>query len=312
MAQTGIIFDIKKYAINDGPGIRTTVFFQGCPLSCWWCHNPESQSRTPTLMYRANRCVLCGECTLVCPQNGIQIFPSPNGRETRSEGNIAITDRSKCDVCGTCAETCYYGAREISGREVTVEEVLAEIERETPFHDQSGGGVTFSGGEPLMQRSFLLALLSACRERDIHTVVDTSGYTTWEALDSIRGFVDLFLYDLKLMESERHIQYTGVSNEPILRNLKLLSEHGNSVYVRIPLIPGVNDDKENLRQFGELLASLPNVTGVELMGYHDIAAAKYEALGMSYRLNGTKPPTAEQKGEAGSILEEYGLKAKIS
>ena len=300
MAQTGIIFDIKKYAINDGPGIRTTVFFQGCPLSCWWCHNPESQPRKPALMYRANRCVLCRECATVCPQSGIKI----NGS--------ALTDRSKCDVCGTCAETCYYGAREVSGREVTVDGVLAEIERETPFHDQSGGGVTLSGGEPLMQRSFLLALLRACRERDIHTVVDTSGYTTWEALDSVREYVNLFLYDLKLMDDGLHTQYTGVSNQPILRNLKLLSEHGQSLYVRIPLIPSVNDDEENLRQSANFFAGLPNITGVELMGYHDIAAAKFEALGMAYRLNGTKPPTAEHLQQAGSILEEYGFKVKIS
>ena len=251
-------------------------------------------------MYRANRCVLCGECALVCPQSGIQV----NGS--------AQTDRSKCDVCGTCAESCYYGAREVSGREVTVEDVLTEIERETPFHDQSGGGVTFSGGEPLMQRKFLLALLQACRKRDIHTVVDTSGYTTWEALDSIRKFVDLFLYDLKLMDDTLHAQYTGVSNQPILRNLKLLSEHGHPIYIRIPLIPGLNDHETNLRASAELLASLPNVTGVELMGYHDIAAAKYEALGTSYQLNGTKPPTAEHLQQAGSILEEYGLKVKIS
>ena len=251
-------------------------------------------------MYRANRCVLCGECALVCPQNGIRI----NGS--------AQTDRSKCDVCGTCEESCYYGAREVYGREVTVEEVLAEIERETPFHDQSGGGVTFSGGEPLTQRQFLLELLQACHERDIHTVVDTSGYTSWEALNSIRKFVKLFLFDLKLIDDELHFKYTGVSNEPILRNLKLLSEHRHPVYVRIPLIPGVNDDETNLRQSAELLASLTNVTGLELMGYHEIAAAKYEALGMTYRLNGTKPPTAEHLQQAGTILEEYGLKVKIS
>ena len=163
-----------------------------------------------------------------------------------------------------------------------------------------------------MQRSFLLALLRACRERDTHTVVDTSGYTTWEALDSVREYVNLFLYDLKLMDNEQHIQYTGVSNEPILRNLRLLSEHGHPVYVRIPLIPGVNDTEENLRESAELLTSLSNVTGVELMGYHDIAAAKYEALGMLYQLNGTKPPTADHMQKAGSILEEYGLKVKTS
>lgn len=251
-------------------------------------------------MYRRNRCVLCGECAEVCPQNGIRI-----------NGN-ALTDRSKCNVCGTCAEICYHGAREVSGKEMSVTEVMKEIERDTPFYDQSGGGVTFSGGEPLMQRSFLLTLLRACRESDIHKVVDTSGYSSWEALDSIREYVDLFLYDLKLMNDARHIQYTGVSNHLILNNLKLLTEHEHPVYARIPLIPGVNDDEENLHQSGEFLAPLPNITGVELMGYHDIAAAKYEALGMAYQLNGTKPPTAEHMQLAGRILEEYGLKVKIS
>jgi pyruvate formate lyase activating enzyme len=239
-------------------------------------------------------------CHLWGPQNGIQV----NGS--------ALTDRSKCDVCGTCAEACFYGAREVSGREVSVKEVMVEIERETPFHDQSGGGVTFSGGEPLMQRSFLLGLLRACREREIHTVVDTSGYTAWEALEGVRKYVDLFLYDLKLMDDERHIRYTGVSNEPILRNLKLLSERGHPIYIRIPLIPGINDGEEGLRRSGSFLAALPTITGVELMGYHDIAAAKYEALGMAYRLNGTRPPTAEHMQQAGSILKEYGLQVKIS
>jgi pyruvate formate lyase activating enzyme len=163
-----------------------------------------------------------------------------------------------------------------------------------------------------MQRSFLLELLRACQVQEIHTVVDTSGHTTWEALDSIREYVNLFLYDLKLIDDKRHKQYTGVSNESILRNLKTLSKYGHAVYVRIPIISGVNDDDENLRQSGELLAGLPNATCVELMGYHDIAAAKYEALGLSYRLNGTKPPTDEHMQKAGSILEDYGLKVKIS
>ncbi|HLO32344.1 MAG TPA: glycyl-radical enzyme activating protein [Anaerolineales bacterium] len=300
MIPTGRIFDIKKYAIHDGPGIRTTVFFQGCPLSCWWCHNPESQPRMSALIYRANRCIVCGECAAVCPHNAIHI----NDR--------AVTDRSKCDVCGTCAETCYQRAREVSGREVTVGEVMAEIERDVPFYDQSGGGVTFSGGEPLIQRSFLFALLRLCREREIHTVVDTSGYTTWKALESICQLVDLFLYDLKLMDEKRHLQYTGVSNRPILNNLKLLAEHGHSIHVRIPLVPGVNDDDENLRRSGELLGSLPNLSGVELMGYHDIAAAKYEALGLAYRLSETKPPSAERVQRAVTLLEEYGLKVKPS
>jgi pyruvate formate lyase activating enzyme len=222
------------------------------------------------------------------------------------------TDRSKCDSCGTCAETCYYGAREISGKEMSVSDVMKEIERDIPFYDQSGGGVTFSGGEPLTQCSFLLELLRACQMQEIHTVVDTSGYITWEALDSIREYTNLFLYDLKLMDDKRHIQYSGGSNKLILSNLQQLTQSGAQVFVRIPLIPGINDDERNLRQSADYVAELPNITGIELMGYHEIAKAKYEALGMSYRLNGTKPPTAEHLQQAGSILEGYGLKVKIS
>ena len=262
-------------------------------------------------MYRVNRCVLCGECAGVCPKQGIEILSHPNisspGKET-----TAATNRSKCDACGTCAETCYHGAREISGKEISITEVMKEIERDVPFYDQSGGGVTFSGGEPLMQRSFLLELIRACRSQEIHIAVDTSGYTTWEALDSIRKYTDLFLYDLKLIDDERHTKYTGVSNKLILSNLQRLAQSGSQVHVRIPLIPGINDDEENLRQSADYVASLPNISGVELMGYHEIAHAKYEALGMSYRLNGTKPPTAEHMQQAGNIFEGYRLKVKIS
>ena len=300
MSLTGTIFDIKKYAIHDGPGIRTTVFFQGCLLHCWWCHNPESQSRTPVLLYRANRCVLCGTCVETCPQSGISI----NG--------VATTDRAKCDVCGECAEVCFYGAREVSGKEMTISEVLAEIERDVPFYDQSGGGVTFSGGEPLLQHRFLAALLVECKKRAIHTVVDTSGFAAWEVIERIRGEVDLFLYDLKMMDAVRHKQYTGVSNERILENLWRLAESGSQIFVRIPLIPGINDDTENLAQCATFIAELPNITGIELMGYHDIAAAKYEALGQDYPLPDTVPPTEAEMHVAARFFEEKGLRVKVS
>ncbi len=305
MTLTGTIFDIKKYAIHDGPGIRTTVFFQGCPLSCWWCHNPESQSRQPVLMYRANRCVLCGTCLETCPQNGIEI-------RIGGEVKIAITDRAKCDVCGECAEVCYHGAREVSSKEMTISEVMAEIERDVPFYDQSGGGVTFSGGEPLTQRKFMAELLRECKRREIHTVVDSSGYAAWEVIDSIRADVDLFLYDLKLMDDERHQKYTGVSNELILSNLKRLAESGEQIEIRMPLIPGINDDAENLQQTASFIAGLPNITKVELMGYHDIAAAKYESLGMVYPLPDTRPPTESAMQAAASYFEEKSLSVKIS
>jgi pyruvate formate lyase activating enzyme len=297
---TGMVFDIKKYSINDGPGIRTTVFLKGCPLDCWWCHNPESKSLKPELMYRANRCTLCAECVDDCPLGAISV----NG--------VGTTDRTKCDNCGICAEICYNGARELLGREMTVAQVMKEIERDVPFFDQSGGGVTFSGGEPLMQRKFLTEMLRACRAHDIHTVVDTSGFATWEVLDGIRGDVNLFLYDLKSMDDERHKQYTGVSNKLILENLEKLSAVGAKCAVRIPLIPGVNDDAENLHESGKFLARLTNIISVELMGYHEIARGKYEALGMAYRLPETKAPSTEKMQSAAKILEVFGLSVKVS
>lgn len=299
MSLTGMIFDIKKYAIHDGPGIRTTVFFQGCPLRCWWCHNPEGQSTQPVLLYRANRCVLCGTCAEICPQNGISV----NG--------LAITDRTKCDVCGECAEVCFYGAREVSGRKMSVAEALAEIERDVPFYDQSGGGVTFSGGEPLLQPGFLSALLRECKTRQIHTVVDTCGYAAWEVFETIRGDVDLFLYDLKLMNNERHQKYTGVSNELILSNLQRLADSGQRITVRIPLIPGINDDSQNLVKAATFIAGLPNITSIELMGYHDIASAKYEALGMAYQLPDTNLPGEAEMQVAARYFQDIGLNVKV-
>lgn len=302
--QYGTIFDIKKYSINDGPGIRTTVFFSGCPLSCLWCHNPESQSLKPELLYRAGRCLLCEACIEICPEGAIS-FRAENSAKIR-DGEI-ITDRNKCVRCRTCVDICYSGAREFSGREMTVDEVMMQIEREIPFYDQSGGGVTFSGGEPLMQPSFLSVLLKACRKQEIHTVVDTSGFANWNIFEQIRENVDMFLYDLKHMNSTRHQEVTGVPNRVILENLRRLSASGAQCTVRIPLIPGLNDDEKNLAETGTFLASLPHIEGVELLGYHDIAQAKYEALDREYALVGIKPPTQAEMVNAAEVLRSYGL-----
>lgn len=298
--QYGTIFDFKKYSINDGPGIRTTVFFSGCPLSCLWCHNPESQSLKPELLYRAGRCLLCGECIELCPEGAISL--------DRNSGSV-VTDRQKCTRCQTCITTCYSGARQLSGHEMTVQEVMAIIEREIPFYDESHGGVTFSGGEPLMQPGFLSTLLKACRAQEIHTVVDTSGFASWNVFERIRGDVDMFLYDLKHMDSVRHREVTGVPNEIILSNLRRLSESGAKCIVRIPLIPGINDDEKNLVESGQFLASLARIESVELMGYHDIAQAKYEALGREYMLTGTQPPTEAAMLRALEVLRGFGLNA---
>jgi pyruvate formate lyase activating enzyme len=250
-----LIFDIKKFSIHDGPGIRTTVFFKACPLSCQWCHNPESQAPELEMMVRPSRCIQCQACLSVCAQGAISW-----------EYDLAFTDMERCTLCGACVEACHSEAREIVGREMTVAQVMTEIEKDIAFYEESGGGVTFSGGEPLQQRDFLLALLKGCKERGIHTAVDTSGFAAWETLDSVRQHVNLFLYDLKLMDDTRHQRFTGVSNELILRNLQMLSAHRHSILLRVPIIPGINDDDENIRQIGAFAATLPHLTPVSCRG----------------------------------------------
>jgi pyruvate formate lyase activating enzyme len=297
---TGTVFDIKKFSIHDGPGIRTTVFFKGCPLRCWWCHNPESQAPGPELMVRPTRCIQCGACLDVCPHGAIS-----------RNADAMSTDPEKCTACGACAEVCYAEARQIVGREMTVAQVVAEIERDVPFYDESGGGVTFSGGEPLLQPGFLLALLRACQEREIHTALDTCGFAPWETLDRVREHVDLFLYDLKLMDDDGHLKFTGVSNELILRNLQALSRRGHDVVVRVPVIPGINDDDENVRRIGTFAAALPSLQRVDLLPYHHAGSEKYHRLHKVYELPDARPPSDGRMAEIGQVLRGFGLHVKI-
>ncbi len=296
----GILFDIRKFSIHDGPGIRTAVFFKGCPLRCAWCHNPESQSFQPELILHPSRCIACEACLQACP----------NGAVTGRDGLI-LTDRTLCQACGQCAQVCDAEGRQLVGRTYTLDQVLAEIEADRVFYEQSGGGVTFTGGEPLSQRPFLLALLRACRERGLHTALDTSGYASWEALDEVRPFVGLFLYDLKLMDDARHRRCTGVSNALILSNLRRLAEHGHPLRVRIPIIPGLNDDEENLRLSGSFLAGLPAPPRLDILAYHSSAEAKYQNLGLPYTLAGLKSPAGERMQEIAALLRGFGLEVSI-
>ncbi len=293
---SGLIFDVKRYSIHDGPGIRTTLFFKGCPLQCAWCHNPESQASVEEMMFRPRRCQKCGACVEVCQEGAI-----------RWTDGGPLTDWSKCVRCGACAAQCYAQARERIGRTLTVAEAMAEIERDVAFYDESGGGVTFSGGEPLQQPEFLGALLRACHAQDIHTAVDTSGFAAWEILDGLRADVDMFLYDLKIMDDARHRQFTGVSNALILENLQRLSALGHALLIRIPVIPGVNADDESIHQLGAFIASLPQVRGVELLPYHRIALDKYDRLRMPYALPDVQPPSEARMREIAELLGEWNL-----
>ncbi len=297
---TGLIFDIRRFSLHDGPGIRTTVFFKGCPLACWWCHNPESQSASPEIMLWESRCIRCGECAQVCTTEAVE----------EVDGGF-ITDREICIACATCTEVCAADARELVGRRLTLEDVMQQIERDRVFFDESGGGVTFSGGEPLLQRPFLAALLKRCKMLGLHTTVDTSGYTPWQVLDSVREDVDLFLYDLKLIDDVAHRKYTGVPNGLILHNLRALAEHGAHIIVRVPIVPGINDDEENLRQIAIFTASLPHIERVDLLPFHNSATGKYERLGKPYQLANTSTPTDAEMQNIVHLMEQHHLTVKI-
>jgi len=229
------------------------------------------------------------------------------GAITLGEAGV-VTDLELCTECGDCIEGCYAQAREQVGREASVVEVMAEIESDRPFYEESGGGATFSGGEPLMQPDFLLALLKACQAQEIHTTVDTCGFASWNVLERVQPYTDLFLFDLKMMDDARHREYTGVSNQLILRNLRRLSERGQAIRLRIPIIPGINDDAGHIRQIGEFATGLPHLDEVDILPYHSIAAEKYQRLNIVYALSEMRPPSEEHLAEIAQALRGFGLK----
>jgi pyruvate formate lyase activating enzyme len=295
---TAVVFNIMRFSTQDGPGIRTTVFFKGCPLSCWWCHNPESQSPHPELLYLEERCRHCGDCVVACPQHAIEAV----------EGSVRTS--ALCRRCGQCTEVCHAEARQLAGRRLTVGELVTEIEKDRVFFEQSGGGVTLSGGEPLAQPRFVSALLGACRDRGIPTVLETCGYAPSRVFVTVALLADLVLFDLKLMDPARHKQYTGVSNRRILGNLEQLVARGRPVTVRIPVMPGINDADDDIRQFARYLAALP-VTRVELLPYNNIGAGKYKRLGLTYRLGDAPRPTPADLARFADALTRAGLNVTV-
>jgi len=264
----GMIFDIKRYAIHDGPGIRTTVFFKGCPLNCPWCQNPEGKSPEPELIWRGWHCIGCEDCLCDCPEGALSLT-----------GRGLYIDRNRCSACGLCLRTCHSGALEMAGKRVTVDDLLSEIQKDSVFYDESDGGVTFSGGEPLMQPGFLVNILRACRARGIATAVDTSGYVEGDVLKGLMDEVDLFLWDLKIMDDAAHKLFTGVSNSVILENLKAVRASGTPTVVRFSLIPGINDDEANVKALGNFVSSLEGLSRVDILPYHKAGVSKAERLG---------------------------------
>ncbi len=294
----GLVLNIMRFCVHDGPGIRTTVFLKGCPLRCAWCHNPEGQGFEPALLFFEERCRHCGDCARVCPQG---LIPAAGG---------SPRDRRLCQNCGTCVEACVAGAREIAGRRMTVGEALAEIERDVVCFDQSGGGVTLSGGEPLSQPAFSVALLTACREHGIHTVLETCGYAGRETMLRVAAQADLVLFDLKLLDPVRHKHYTGVSNEPILGNLEALAAEGVDVVIRVPLVPGVNDDPAEINEMARFVSRL-GLRRLDLLPYHRLGLQKYRRLGVPCEFSGISEPSAEQIRQAAGRFQESGLFVRI-
>lgn len=295
MAQlTGHIFDIQPFSVYDGPGIRTTVFLKGCNLRCRWCHNPESWESNPQLLFYEEKCIGCGKCFAVCP----------NGAHVMTDGVHEIR-RDLCTRCGLCADSCYAGALKMSGRTVTAEELFSRIEAENIYYQGSGGGVTFSGGEPLLQTEFLKEMLQRCRAAGIHTAVDTAGCVPYRLFEEILPYTDLFLYDIKAAGSELHRELTGLGNERVFENLKKLTDAGKSVIIRIPCIQGGNFHE--IAEIAERLRDIP-VEKVELLAYHQMGVSKQKAL--SQEVISFSAPSREEMLAAKAIFTEKEIPAE--
>lgn len=298
----GIIFDIQRYSTHDGPGIRTLVFMKGCPLSCQWCANPEGQKSSPEIRFLASKCVGAEKCKAPC------IKACLHGAISLSKEGKPKTDRNLCQGCGKCAEVCLYGARRLSGRSVTIEELLVEVLKDEPFYRTSGGGVTMSGGEPIVQFEFTREFLKRCKERSLHTVIETCGYVPWKHIQETLEFVDLVYYDIKHMHPVKHKEQTGASNDLILRNGKnLLSTSKAQVVVRVPIVPGFNDSERNIEATAKFVAESGGKT-IELLPYHRLGVSKYSQLDMEYEPKEVQRPSEELMQRLSGIVKSIGLK----
>jgi len=295
------VSNIQRFSVHDGPGIRTVVFLLGCPLRCKWCQNPETLNRKPQLMINYELCSRCTACISVCPKNAISIGES---------GDI-VTDRKKCNSCGKCVNECYYLARQLSGKSYTVEEVYDEIVKDKVFYANTGGGVTLSGGEPTVHPEFCYELFKKCKINGIHTAIETSGYAAWKIFKRISEVTDLFLYDIKLFDNKKHKKWTGVENKRILENLKNLVDCEKDITIRIPLIPGVNDNQDEFKSIIRFVKSLRRIKSVHILPFHQMGSSKYGMLGIDYQLRNLDEEKEKNIDLCKKIIIEMGLKVSI-
>ncbi len=294
-----MIFDIQKFCVHDGPGIRTTVFFKGCPLNCWWCHNPESQQFGREMLLNPGKCVNCHQCASHCGQGAVVI-----------DAGTVSHEQEKCVFCEKCVDYCLPNAREIAGREYSVAELSREIEKDKPFYEQSGGGVTLSGGEALCQIDFVTELVTACKKQGVAVAVDTCGYVPFTYFERLLEFTEIFLYDLKIMDSRLHKKYTGQDNDLILENLCKLSAAGARINLRVPLIAGINTGNDNISATIEFIRNL-NIAMVNLLPYHNIGKGKYLRLNRKYSGEELSAPSPERLAEIRGMFAACGLTTKI-
>lgn len=294
----GWVLNIERYTLHDGPGIRTTVFLKGCPLRCLWCSNPESQLSRPEIVYFEEKCTGCGRCLDVCPQEAI-LQEAPEAPVT------VLFDR--CDGCGRCVEACYMETLTLAGEKMTADDVVDIVARDLPFYEHSGGGLTLSGGEPLNQPEFTGEILRLAQEKGIHTAIQTSGQASLDSLKQVLAHVDLVIFDIKHLNPKVHQKLTGISNEQILDNLSYIHSMGADIVLQIPLIPGINDDQENLDQIIQLTRSMSSIQGLSVLAYHTLGVTKYRCTGRSYGLVDLEKPTAEYLAEKKTYFRDKGV-----